>query len=94
MLKQEETNLSPNEKIAGSVLMRYLVSVLLLPIKMLFPKQIKTSSIMKLDSATIASLELIENTREGGKKQSLLGVIDQTMTSAGQRLLTRRLCNI
>ena len=43
---------------------------------------------MELDSATIKNLELVE-TPYGGKKNSLLSVVDQTATSGGGRLLRK-----
>jgi DNA mismatch repair protein MutS len=42
---------------------------------------------MTLDPATIKNLELVKNLRDGRVKDSLLGVIDYTVTSMGGRLL-------
>ncbi len=42
---------------------------------------------MTLDAATIKNLELVRNLRDGRVKDSLLDVIDLTMTSIGGRLL-------
>jgi DNA mismatch repair protein MutS len=42
---------------------------------------------MILDEATLRNLELLSNLREGGKKGSLLGVLDHTQTAMGGRLL-------
>ncbi len=40
-----------------------------------------------MDTATRRNMELTRNIRDGGTKGSLLGVIDQTVTAAGGRLL-------
>jgi len=40
-----------------------------------------------LDAATVRNLELVRNLRDGKVKDSLLGVVDQTVTSMGGRLL-------
>ncbi|MBL8065336.1 MAG: DNA mismatch repair protein MutS [Chthonomonadaceae bacterium] len=44
---------------------------------------------MKLDSATRRSLELTQSMGDGGKKNTLLTVLDLTMTSMGSRLIRR-----
>ncbi|MGV3616603.1 MAG: DNA mismatch repair protein MutS [Fimbriimonas sp.] len=44
---------------------------------------------MRLDPATRRSLELTQNMADGGKKFTLLGVLDETVTSMGARLLRR-----
>ena len=46
-----------------------------------------TSNFMTLDSATRRNLELTETIREGGKRGSLLDVLDRTVTPMGGRLL-------
>ena len=46
-----------------------------------------TSHFMTLDSATRRNLELTETIREGGKRGSLLDVLDRTVTPMGGRLL-------
>jgi DNA mismatch repair protein MutS len=45
------------------------------------------SAYMWLDSSTTRNLELLQSIREGGKKGTLLGVLDQTLTPMGARLL-------
>jgi len=45
------------------------------------------SSFMWLDSATARNLELLQSLREGGRRGTLLSVVDQTLTSMGARLL-------
>jgi len=45
------------------------------------------SAYMWLDSSTARNLELLHSIREGGKKGTLLGVLDQTLTPMGARLL-------
>jgi DNA mismatch repair protein MutS len=44
---------------------------------------------MRLDPATRRSLELTQNMADGGKRFTLLGVLDETVTSMGTRLLRR-----
>lgn len=44
---------------------------------------------MRLDPATRRSLELTQNMADGGKKFTLLGVLDETVTAMGARLLRR-----
>ncbi len=44
---------------------------------------------MSLDMATRKSLELSQNMVDGGRKYTLLGVLDETVTSMGQRLMRR-----
>ena len=46
-----------------------------------------TTDFMALDEATIRNLELVYNLRDGQKAGSLLGVLDQTQTALGGRLL-------
>jgi DNA mismatch repair protein MutS len=46
-----------------------------------------TSNFMALDAATRRNLELTETIRSGSTKGSLLGVLDQTVTAMGGRLL-------
>jgi len=48
-----------------------------------------TEETMLLDEATIQNLEIIATLREGKKDGSLLGVIDDTITSMGGRLLKK-----
>ena len=45
--------------------------------------------LMRLDPATRRSLELTQNMADGSRKFTLLGVLDETVTSMGQRLLRR-----
>lgn len=42
---------------------------------------------MVIDATTLANLEIFRNQREGGKKATLLAVLDRTLTPAGGRLL-------
>ena len=42
---------------------------------------------MVLDATTLANLEVFRNQREGGRRGSLLGVLDRTVTPPGGRLL-------
>jgi len=52
---------------------------------------IHPSDQMVLDASTIRNLELVKNLRDGRVENSLLGVIDYTVTSMGGRLLRSRL---
>ena len=47
----------------------------------------QTGSFLKMDSRTVHSLELLNNSRTGNQKQSLFGSINKTRTSAGARKL-------
>ncbi len=42
-----------------------------------------------LDNVTLRNLEISHNTRDGGKKGTLLGVLDYTQTAMGSRLLKK-----
>lgn len=46
---------------------------------------------MDLDPFTVRSLELIQPLRDGGKRGTVFGVLDETCTSMGRRLLRRRM---
>ncbi len=66
----------------------YLISlhiVLTSNIEQIYPY--RTQTFMQIDSATFQNLEIYETLRGGGKKGSLLGELDETMTSGGSRLL-------
>ncbi len=52
-----------------------------------FPKQFKNSNFMAIDAATRRNLEIVASL-SGGKKGSLLSVIDRTITGGGARLLS------
>jgi len=52
---------------------------------------IHPSDQMALDASTIRNLELVKNLRDGRVENSLLGVIDYTVTPMGGRLLRSRL---
>ncbi len=47
----------------------------------------QTSQFMVLDATAIRNLELVRNIRDGREKDSLLDVMDMTVTAAGARLL-------
>jgi len=47
----------------------------------------RLQDVLMLDSTTLRNLEISRNMREGGKRGSLLGVIDFTATAMGGRLL-------
>jgi len=51
----------------------------------------QTTSYMVLDAHTQRNLDLLQHTREGMAQGSLLGVLDQTITPMGARLLRRAL---
>jgi DNA mismatch repair protein MutS len=50
-----------------------------------------TTRFMRLDANTRRNLEITETIRDGSKHGSLLGVLDETLTSMGGRLLRSRL---
>ena len=54
------------------------------------PRRLGAGAVMEIDAATRRNLELAA-TLTGGRKGSLLGTIDRTLTGAGARLLAARL---
>jgi DNA mismatch repair protein MutS len=54
------------------------------------PRRIAAGALMAIDGATRRNLELMQ-ALDGGKKTSLLGVMDRTVTGAGARMLSQRL---
>lgn len=54
------------------------------------PRQLALGSVMEIDAATRRNLELT-HTMQGERAGSLLAVIDQTITGAGARLLSRHI---
>ncbi|MFP6758080.1 MAG: DNA mismatch repair protein MutS, partial [Alphaproteobacteria bacterium] len=55
------------------------------------PRRQAPDAVMAIDAATRRNLELVQAS-DGGRKGSLLGIIDRTLTGAGARLLSARLC--
>lgn len=55
------------------------------------PRHQAEGMVMAIDAATRRNLELVQAS-DGGRKGSLLGVIDRTLTGSGARLLGARLC--
>jgi DNA mismatch repair protein MutS len=53
------------------------------------PRALVAAEHMGLDDATMANLELLEPLRDGGRRATLLGVVDKTTTAIGARLLRR-----
>jgi len=49
--------------------------------------QIRLQDVLLLDGTTLRNLEVTRNMREGGKRGSLLGILDFTVTAMGGRLL-------
>lgn len=47
------------------------------------------NSYLKIDSSTRKSLEILNNTQDGGQSNTLYSTIDQTITSGGARLLKK-----
>ena len=54
------------------------------------PRQLRSDAIMEIDAATRRNLELSESL-SGGRKGSLLSVVDRTLTGPGARMLAGRL---
>jgi len=54
------------------------------------PRRVAPGALMAIDAATRRNLELIQ-ALDGGRKTSLLGVMDRTVTGAGARLLAQHL---
>ncbi|KAH8551257.1 DNA mismatch repair protein MutS [Umbelopsis sp. PMI_123] len=53
------------------------------------PIKFDPKEVLRIDSSTMTSLEILSSIREGKRADSLLGIIDCTTTSAGSRLLNR-----
>jgi DNA mismatch repair protein MutS len=54
------------------------------------PRRADPATMMQIDEATRASLELLKS-QSGGRDGSLIGAVDRTVTGSGARLLARRL---
>lgn len=81
-------NLSKQALEAITAIVEYITDVYKsVDIKLDFPKLIKSSDYMYLDSFTRKSLELTVS-QSGDKKSSLLSNIDKTLTSQGSRMLS------
>ena len=84
----EEATLTLTERQAIAELLAYLhvtVRTQLAQINRL--TRLDTSAQLRLDSATLRNLEVTRNLRDGGKKHTLLDVLDFTHTPMGSRLL-------
>lgn len=55
------------------------------------PRKESTAGFMAIDGATRSNLELIQTLQGGGRKGSLLSIIDRTATAGGARLLAAQL---
>ena len=76
-------------RVSGLIL-QYLESVLKTELKNVQRiKMLENDDSFDLDHTTIFNLELFHTIRDFDKKNSLIGVIDKTVTSAGGRLLRR-----
>lgn len=51
--------------------------------------RIQSQDVMLLDSTTLRNLEISRNMRDGGKRASLLGVLDFSITAMGGRLIRK-----
>lgn len=79
--------------IAAGALMEYLYETQKNTVKQITSIKIKHSGeYMYMDTFTSRNLEICENMRTRGKKGSLLGFMDKTVTSSGARMLRRWLC--
>jgi DNA mismatch repair protein MutS len=54
------------------------------------PRRLAEGAVMEIDAATRRNLELVQ-ALSGGRKGSLLGIVDRTVTGAGGRLLASRI---
>ncbi|KAJ2634194.1 MutS protein 1 [Coemansia sp. RSA 1286] len=94
LLLLEATELSSNEQAAACALLNYILETqlgLLPPLQP--PKRYKTEGHVRMSAATIQALELLRplHADRSDAGLSLLGEIDMTKTSAGGRLLAKRL---
>ncbi len=89
-----QTEQYPQATIAAATALVYLQDLKQLPAKswhFRLPKLYFSKRYMLIDSITSKNLELTEAISSGGKKGSLLGIIDHCLTGMGRRLLKRRL---
>ncbi|KAG6845947.1 hypothetical protein H0H87_010995 [Tephrocybe sp. NHM501043] len=85
---------SPEESSAITLLTAYLHANLLEHMPVLSsPNREGSAERMQIDSHTIKALEIREGFQEGGAKGSLLSAIKRTLTTGGNRLLSRWLCS-
>ncbi|KAJ2056547.1 MutS protein 1 [Coemansia sp. S155-1] len=91
----ESTELSSGEQAASCALLNYILDTqlgLLPPLQP--PKRYRVEGHMRMSAATIQALELLQPSNggeRGNSEHTLLGEIDRTKTSAGGRLLAKRL---
>jgi DNA mismatch repair protein MutS len=79
---------------AAGALLSYLKDELLIDITPLTQlNTYSTKEYMSLDFTTLRNLELTESIREKNKKNTLLEVLDHTLTAMGGRLLTEWVCH-
>jgi DNA mismatch repair protein MutS len=79
----------PSAVVAAAMILAYAESVHLPLVHVDTLSTYYVDSFMRLDHATRRSLELTANLVDGGKRLTLLEVLDQTTTSMGSRLLRR-----
>ena len=74
---------------AGAVL-RYLESTQKRDLNFLSrPRFFSTSDKLVLDQTTLRNLEVLKNVRDGGQENTLLSILDRTLTPMGARLLKK-----
>lgn len=79
--------------VAAGALMEYLYETQKNTVKQITSIKLKHSGeYMYMDTFTSRNLEICENMRTRGKKGSLLGHMDKTVTSSGARMLRRWIC--
>lgn len=82
-------DLSENVKEALTLLLTYLHETVMADLSQINTlEKIRMEQFMQLDSTAIRNLELVKNMRDGGKKGTLLEVLDFTATSMGARALS------
>ncbi len=80
--------------LAAAGVMRYVKAALMTSVDHLNGLEWgEQSKVMNLDAATQTNLELVRSIREGGKKATLLWVLDKTVTAQGARLLRHWILN-
>jgi DNA mismatch repair protein MutS len=73
---------------AAGALLRYIQNVLSLPIHHIQSiRSFSTSHYVSLDRVTQRNLELVTALQDGNRKNTLIGVLDQTLTPMGARLI-------
>lgn len=79
---------------AAGALMYYLEQTAMSSLNQITGYTLKSDiNSLKIDASSLRSLEILQNTQDGGKGHTLYATIDKTLTSGGARLLKKWLSN-